>query len=142
MTGTSLRKYRVGVIALAALLLAGATSYVVTQQKTAASDAKLQELADNAALAGVNALATTEGQTDAKRLEAANTAVRKAIASRAELVPIISPSIDEMKMSVALTTSNTGRGAAFTATARYVQPGSAVSPGQTADAFAKRRTRG
>ena len=142
MTGTSLRKYRVGVIALAALLLAGATSYAVAQQKAAAFDAKLQELADHAALAGVNALAATDGQTDAKRLEAASAAVRKVIASRTEIVPIISPSIDEMKMSVALTTSNTGKGPAFTATARYVQPGSAVSPGQTADAFTKKRTRG
>jgi hypothetical protein len=142
MTGTSLRKYRVGVIAMAALLLAGATSYAVAQQKTAAADSKLQALADHAALAGVNALAMTEGQTDAKRLEAANDAVRKAIASRAGIVPIISPSIDDMKVSVALTTSNTGRGAAFTATARYVQPGSSLSPGQAADALAKKRTRG
>ena len=142
MTGTSLRKYRVGVIALAALLLAGATSYAVAQQKTATADAKLQELADNAALAGVNVLAATEGQTDATRFEAASAAVRKVIAARTEIVPIMSPSIDEMKMSVALTTNNTGRGPAFTATARYVQPGSAISPGQTADAFAKKRTRG
>ena len=142
MTGTSLRRYRVGVIALAALLLAGATSYAVAHTKAAVSDAKLQEFADNAALAGVNALAATEGQTDAKRYEVAGAAVRKVIASRSEIVPIISPSIDEMKVSVALTTNNTGRGPAFTATARYVQPGSAISPGQTADAFAKKRTRG
>lgn len=142
MTGTSLRKYRVGVIALAALLLAGATSYAVAHQKAAASDAKLQEFADNAALAGVNALAATEGQTDARRYEIASAAVRRVIAPRAEIVPIISPSIDEMKVSVALTTNNTGRGPAFTATARYVQPGSAISPGQSADAFAKKRTRG
>ena len=114
----------------------------MAQQKTAAADARLQELADDAALAGVNALAATEGQTDAKRIEAANAAVRKAIASRSEIVPIVSPSIDEMKMSVALTTNNTGRGPAFTATARYVPPGSAVSPGQTADAVMKKRTRG
>jgi hypothetical protein len=142
MTGTSLRKYRASVIAMAALLLAGATSYAVAQQKTANADARLQELADDAALAGVNALAATEGQTDAKRFEAANAAVKKVIASRAEIVPIISPSIDDMKVSVALTTSHTGKGAAFTATARYVQPGSAVSPGQAADAFARKRTRG
>jgi hypothetical protein len=142
MTGTSLRNYRVGVIAMAALLLAGATSYAVEQQKAAAAYARLQELADNAALAGVRALADTEGQTEGKRLEAANAAARKVVASRAEIVPIVSPSIDDMKMSVALTTSNTGRGAAVTATARYVQPGAAVSPAQAADALAKKRTRG
>lgn len=142
MTGTTLRKYRAGAIAVAALLIAGATSYAVAQQQSAVADARLQELADDAALAGVNALAATEGQTDAKRLEAANAAVRKAIASRSEIVPIIAPSIDDMQVSVALTTSNTGKGLAFTATARYVPPGLAVSPGQTADAFARKRTRG
>ena len=142
MTGTTFRKHRVSIIAIAAMLLAGATSFAVAQQRTAAADARLQELADEAALAGVSALAATEGQTDAKRIEAANAAVRKALASRSEIVPIISPSIDEMKMSVALTTNSTGRGPAFTATARYVPPGSAVSPGQTADAVMKKRTRG
>lgn len=142
MNGTSLRKYRIGVLAMAALLLASVTSYAVAQQRAAAADARLQELADNAALAGVSALAATEGQPDARRYEAANAAVRKVIASRAEIVPVISPSIDDMTMSVALTTSNTGRGPAFTATARYVQPGSAMSPGQAADALGKKRTRG
>lgn len=141
MTRTSLRKYRIGVIAMAALMFAGATSYAVAQQRAAAANASLQELADHAALAGVNALAETEGASDATRLEAAHAAVRKVIASRAGIVPIISPSIEELKMSVALTTSTTGRGPALTATARYVQPGSAMSPGQAADALAK-RTRG
>jgi hypothetical protein len=147
MTGTKLpkmrqRRHRIGVIAMAAMLLAGATSFAIAQQRTAAADAKLQALADDAALAGVNALAATEGQTDAKRLEAANAAVRKVIAARGEIVPIVSPSIEEMKMSVALTTNTTGRGPALTATARYVQPGSAVSPGPSADAVMKKRTRG
>jgi hypothetical protein len=147
MTGTKLpkmrqRRHRIGVIAMAAMLLAGATSFAIAQQRTAAADAKLQALADDAALAGVNALAATEGQTDTKRLEAANAAVRKVIAARGEIVPIVSPSIEEMKMSVALTTNTTGRGPALTAPARYVQPGSAVSPGPSADAVMKKRTRG
>jgi hypothetical protein len=142
MTGTTFRKHRVSVIAMAAILLAGATSFAVAQQRTAAADARLQALTDNAALAGVNALAATAGQPDAKRIEAANAAVHKVIASHREIMPIIAPSIDEMKLSVALTTSRTGRGPAFTATARYMQPGSSLSPGQTADAVAKKRTRG
>jgi hypothetical protein len=139
---TALRTYRLGVIAMAALLLAGATSYAVAHQKTANADARLQELADHAALAGVNALAATEGVTDAKRLEAANVAVKKAIASRPEIQPIVSPSLDGLTMSVALTTSNTGRGHAVTATARYVQPGMAMSPGSSAEVLTKKRTRG
>jgi hypothetical protein len=139
MTGTRFRKHRVSIIAIAAMLLAGASSFAVAQQRTAAADAKMQALADEAALAGVNALAATEGQTDAKRLEAANAAVRKVIASHSGIAPIVSPSIDEMKMSVALPTNRSGRGPAFTATAHYVQPGSPVSPGPTADAFTKKR---
>ena len=123
------------------MLLATATGYAVAQQKSAATDAKLQELADHAALAGVNALVATEGQTDARRIEAVNAAVRKSIASRSEIVPIVSPSLDDMKVSVALTTSNTGKGAAFTATARYVQPGSAVSPEKTAEVVAQAHAR-
>ena len=142
MTGTRLyKRQRAGVIAIAAMLLAGATSFAIAQQRTAAADAKLQALADEAALAGVNALAATEGQTDAKRYEAANAAVRKVIASRGEIVPIVSPSIDEMKMSVALSTNTTGRGPALTATAHYVQPGMSLSRGLTADAVTKKRTR-
>jgi hypothetical protein len=93
-------------------------------------------------LAGVNALAVSEGQTDAKRLEAANAAVYKVVASRSEILPIVFPSLDDMKVSVALSTSSTGKGLAFTATARYVQPGSALSPGQTANAVNRKRTRG
>jgi len=141
MIGTTLRKHRFSVIAAAALLLATATGYAVAQQKSAAIDTKLQELVDHAALAGVNALVVSEGQTDARRIEAVNAAVRKSISSRSEIVPIVSPSLDDMKVSVALTTSNTGKGAAFTATARYVQPGSAVSPEKTAEVVRK-RTRG
>lgn len=141
MTRTSLRKYRMSLIAMAVVMCAGATSYAVAQQRAVAADARLQELADHAALAGVNALAATEGESDASRLAAADAAVRKVIASRAEIVPIISPSIEELKMSVALTTSATGRGPALTATARYVPPGSSMSPEQTADSLAK-RTRG
>src|SRR5262245_27788714 len=121
MTGTTFRKHRVSIIAMAVMLVAGATSFAVAQQKTAAADAKLQALADEAALAGVYALAGAEGQPDAKRIEAANAAVRKVLASHGGITLIVSPSIDEMKMSVALPTNVTGRGPAFTATAHYVR---------------------
>jgi hypothetical protein len=139
MTRTAFRKHRASIIVMTAMLLAGATSFAVAQQRTAAADSKLQALADEAALAGVSALAATEGQTDAKRIEAANAAVRKALASRSDIAPITSSSIDELKMSVALPTDSSGRGRAFTATAHYVRPGSPVSPGQTADAVTKKR---
>jgi hypothetical protein len=142
MIGTTLRIGRFGAIASAVLLLAAASGYTLSQKQTAAADARLQELADHAALAGVNALATSEGQSDAKRLEAANAAVYQVASSRSDIKPIVFPSLDDMKVSVALTTSNTGKGVAFTATARYVQPGAALSPGQTVEAITRKRTRG
>jgi hypothetical protein len=127
---------------LAGLLAVGASGHALAQRKAAADDFRLQELTDTAALAGVNALAATAGQPDAARIEAANTAVSKILASRSEIVPVVSSSIDDMTTSVALTTSSTGKGPAFTAMARYVSPGSAVSPSLTADATLKKRIRG
>jgi hypothetical protein len=142
MTGIRLQKHRVGVIAMAALLLAGAASFTIVQHRTTAAGTSLQALADEAALAGVNALAATEGQTDAMRVEAANSAIHKVVAPRSDIKPIVSPSVDELKMSVTLATSHGGRGTAVFSTASYVRPGSAVSPGQTADAVIKKRIRG
>ena len=141
MIETMILRRRLGVFALAALLVAGAAALLVAKQKYAAADTTMQHLADHAALAGVNALVATEGQTDVSRIEAANAAVYKLVSSRSEIVPIAFPSLDGMKVSVALTSSNTGKGAAVTSTARYVQPGSAVSPATTADA-ARKRPRG
>ena len=137
-----IRKNRFRVLAIAALMIAGAASTVVAKQIYLAGDAAMQDLADHAALAGVNALAASEGESDAKRIEAANAAVFKVVSARSQIVPISFPSIDDMKVSVALTTSNTGKGTAFAATARYVQPGAAVSPAKTADAATRKRPRG
>jgi hypothetical protein len=142
MIGTMIRKSRFRVLAAAALVVAGAAALIVAKQTYAASQTRMQDLADHAALAGVNALAATEGQIDSIRIEAANAAVYKVVASRSEIVPITFPSLDDMKVSVALTSSNTGKGVAFTSTARYVQPGAAVAPASTADAANRKRTRG
>lgn len=143
MIGTMIRKSRFKVLALATLVIAGAAALVVAKHTyAAAADTWMQDLADHAALAGVNALVASEGQIDTKRIEAANAAVYQVVASRSEITPITFPSVDDMKVSVALTTSHTGKGAAFTATARYVQPGAAMSPAKTADAAARKRPRG
>lgn len=142
MVGTIIRKSRFRVLAVAALIIAGATGLVVAKQTYVAANTTMQDLADHAALAGVNALAASEGQIDAVRIEAANAAVYKVVSSRSAIVPITFPSLDDMKVSVALTNASTGKGAAVTSTARYVQPGSAVSPANTADAANRKRTRG
>ena len=137
-----IRKNRFRVLAVAALMIAGAATAVAAKQMYVAADVSMQDLADHAALAGVNALAATEGQSDAQRIEAANAAVYKVVSARSEIVPIAFPSIDDMKVSVALTAGNTGKGTAFAATARYVQPGAAMSPAKTADAVTRKRPRG
>jgi hypothetical protein len=133
---------RLGILALAALIVACAGSLVAAKHTYTAAGLSMQDLADRAALAGVNALAATEGQTDAKRIEAANAAVYRTVSDRSEIVPIAFPSIDDMKVSVALTSTNTGKRVAITATAHYVQPGAAVSPANIADAAARKRPRG
>ena len=142
MIETMIRKRRLGILAAATLVVAGAASLLAAKQMYAAADNQIQDLADYAALAGVNALVATEGQVDSKRIEAANAAVYKVVSARSAIVPISFPSIDDMKVSVALTTSNTGKGTAFAATARYVQPGAAMSPAKTADAVTRKRPRG
>lgn len=142
MAGPSLRHYRAGFIALAGLLAVGASAYAVTQQRNAAADRKLQELVDTAALAGVNALAASTSPTDAQRLEEANTAARTVLASHGATAPLVLSSLDDMTTSVALTTGSIGKSATITATARYVLPGAAISPNQTAEATAKKRIRG
>lgn len=142
MAGSSLRHYRAGFIALAGLLAVGAFAYAVTQQRSAAANHKLQELADTAALAGVNALAASTAQTDMQRLEAANIAARSVLVSHGATAPRVLTSLEDMTTSVALTTGSIGKNATITATARYVPPGTAISPNQTADAAAKKRIRG
>ncbi len=142
MAGPSLRHYRAGFIALAGLLAIGASAYAVTHQRNAAAERKLQELADTAALAGVNALVTSTAPTDAQRLEDANTAARVVLASHGATAPRVLSSLDELTTSVAMTTGSVGKSATITATAHYVPPGAAISPNQTADATARKRIRG
>lgn len=141
MTGTSIGRHRFGIVALATLLVASAVTFAISHKKAFSADSKLQELADHAALAGVTALAASEGQADVARLEAADAAARYVVAGRPGVTPIVAPSIDLKTMSVTLTRSETGRGPSITATARYVEPGTAISSGQTA-ALARKRVGG
>lgn len=141
MTGTTIGRHRFGIVALATLLVAGAMTFAIAHKKGFSADTRLQELADNAALAGVTALAQSEGQADTARLEAADAAARYVVAARPGVTPIVAPSIDQKTISVTLTRSETGRGPSITATARYVEPGAAISSAQTA-ALARKRVGG
>lgn len=84
----------------------------------------LQQIADEAAIAGVHALAASDHSTDAGRLATTTVAARRAIGDRAATIRAITPSADKLTVVVELIDPATN--AEASATARYVPPG--VSP--------------
>jgi Flp pilus assembly protein TadG len=96
--------------------------------------AELQEVVDNAALAGVTALARTEGQSNASRIAAAATATHGVISNTlAGAHPRIASHVDELRISVSLTQeAATGLLAwsrapiSVTGRAQYLRPNSAA----------------
>lgn len=125
MARQSLRRLQIATLLSAAVLFSGASIYAVMQQMTTSAEARVQEFADAAALAGLNALVATEGQPEAGRVALAQAAARQALSSRPALEPVISASADDLTLTVALPFE---RGKSVTGTARYIQPGAAVSP--------------
>lgn len=119
---------------LAALVAASASGVAIAWQSRAASNEKFQELADNAAIAGINALMKTEGLPDAVRIEAAKTAATGVVATKEQAATVLAPSTEALTMSVTLTRNASGKGAAVTARARYIEPGETVSGSTRQDA--------
>lgn len=121
------------IVALAAVAMLGATGSLVAYQASVSRTDKFQELADNAAIAGVNALVRTEGLPDAVRMEAARIAATNVVAAKDPAATVLAPSTNGPTMSVTLTRNATGKGSAVTAKARYVEPGEAVSDTRRGD---------
>ena len=96
--------------------------------------AELQEVADNAALAGATALARTEGQSHPSRIAAAATATSEVIDNTlAGVQPRIASYVDELRVSVSLTQHAATGPLAWshdpikvTGNAQYLQPNSAA----------------
>jgi hypothetical protein len=78
----------------------------------------MQDIADNAALAGVNSLAASTGQPADARSAAAIAAARIVIATQPGIARRLQPSVDGLTMSVVV--EDTDRGTRASATAQYI----------------------
>jgi hypothetical protein len=93
---------------------------VAVQANSYSSSARLQELADGAALAGVSSLASSVGQPDVERRAASIAVSQDVIAIRPNIVSKISPSPDGSRMSVIVRDMALGK--QTSSTAQYVGP--------------------
>jgi hypothetical protein len=84
----------------------------------AGANASLQDIADDAALAGVNSLATNTDQPADARSAAAIAAARTIIASRSGIIPRLQPSIEGLTMSVVM--EDADKGTRVSAIAKYI----------------------
>lgn len=119
MVTTAFRKRLFGVAAVAiAVPLGFAAALAVAHLDS--PDAPLQRLADEAALAGVNALAATQGQPEDRRIAASVAAAGKVVSGQPAIIRSIAPSSDGMIVAVVLSGPNNR--AMSSAAARYVAP--------------------
>lgn len=115
------------ILALSAFALTSAHAVSAHSRATA----QLQELADNAALAGVNALAGSADQPQDARLATAIAAAKNVMTARPGMNPTMSSSIDRLTMSVVL--DDIAKGTHVTATAHYIPPSDGRSSQQAAN---------
>jgi hypothetical protein len=116
MADTFFRRRNLALMAAMALPLAGVTGFALSIH--AGANTHLQEIADDAALAGVNSLAANiDRPADVSSAEAI-TAARTVIASQPALIQRIQPSVDGLTMSVVV--EDAGNRMQASATARYV----------------------
>ena len=125
------RRYRWGILAVLMTAPAGLAS-AYTASIIATPDARLQQIADDAALAGVNALAASVGLPEQSRIDAAVAATRAEAARAGRDLRGATASPEQLTFSV--TVSDQGRRGEATATARYVAP-SEGSSAQTSAAL-------
>ena len=113
------RKWLLAPLALLlALPLTAVTIYAGMSR--ASSHPPLQQIANEAAIAGVHALAASNHQTAEGRAAVSTAAARRVIGDRAATLRTVTPSPDELKVSVELIDPATR--AEATATARYAPP--------------------
>lgn len=105
-----------------AMIAALTTSVAITASYAASVHARtsthLQEIADNAALAGVNALAASADQPAETRSAAAIAAAQTAAAGQSGTIRTLQPSVDGLTMSVVV--EDADKGTQVSATARYI----------------------
>ena len=118
------------VLTVALILPLGLTSaYAVSNH--AKSNAVLQALAEDAALAGINSLAVNVGLPDEKRVEASVAAAKNVISAAPDALHAISTSADRLALSVVLSDSQSGR--RVSSTAHYIPPSDSISSQRAAN---------
>ena len=128
--------FRTRMTTTAALILLAACSVDAVAGRTASrSDARFQEMADRAALAGVDALAATDGRPEPERIDAATRAANAVMAQVGAVATETAISTGQMSMRVSLTSK---RGTPLHATARYIAPGDTLT-GRRDERIAARR---
>ena len=107
-------------MAVAAAALVPICLVLALQANTYSANARLQELADSAALAGVNSLASSAGQPDSERRATSIAIARDVVSARPNTVSEIKPSPESSKMSVVVRDTALGKQASSAAT--YLPP--------------------
>uniref|UniRef100_Q07M96 Uncharacterized protein n=1 Tax=Rhodopseudomonas palustris (strain BisA53) TaxID=316055 RepID=Q07M96_RHOP5 len=123
MSPAGFSKRFVGGIAMAALTLAIGTALVAVNWSR--PQARLQQIANDAALAGVNALVESVGQPGAERIRTSVAAAQAALADRSGALRSLSGSAEELTLSVVLVDPRAGAQAA--ARAIYQPPSDGVA---------------
>lgn len=124
---TRLTIARPAVAAVAIGLLASVSAFAMTSQQNR-TDARLQEHADAAALAGVNAMVAASALSDSAKGDAALIAARSALAATQMTVRDVAASPAAMSVQVRI---GSGKGADISAVARYIPPADAIAPQQS-----------
>ena len=130
MVTRTVRRQRPAFLAISAVAFVTVAGSFAAYEASVTRTEKFQELVDNAAIAGVNALVKTEGLPDAVRMEAARIAARNVVTVTEPAATVLASTTAGMTMSVTLTRSASGKGSAVTAKARYVGPGGSVADDQ------------
>jgi PleD family two-component response regulator len=110
-------RYVVSGLALLSLVALAAPS--VALKSHSLRNKGLQELADTAALAGVNSLVATNNQTDEARIHASVSAAHKVLSIKPDVVTTVSPSIHQLSVAVLLKDTSNSR---ISAVAYYIPP--------------------
>jgi hypothetical protein len=116
MARIALSKQHLAVIATLTVSTAVTACYAASVH--ARTSTHLQEVADNAALAGVNVLAASTGQSANERSAAAVAAAQSAAAGQSGTIRTLQASVDGLTMSVVV--QDAGNGTRVSATARYI----------------------
>jgi hypothetical protein len=111
------KRYWSAATALLILPLGLGSAYSVS--RLSHPDPDMQQLADDAALASVQSLSSSQGQPDQARMDASIAAARAVVSRSQVALRSVSPSTDRMSATVVLAPPTTR---AVSATARYLPP--------------------